>query len=52
MVDKETDKIKAQQQIAKSSFQKLNYDLTKRIYKKVAQWSGNKSFERMEREYC
>ena len=29
IVDKETDKIKAQQQIGKSSFQELNYDPTK-----------------------
>ena len=31
---KETDKIKAQQQIAKSSFQELNYDPTKEHIKK------------------
>ena len=36
---KETDKIKAQQQIAKSSFQELNYDPTKEHIKKVEQWS-------------
>ena len=29
IVDKESDKIKAQQQIAKSSFQELKYDPTK-----------------------
>ena len=39
VVDKETNKIKAQQQIAKSSFQELNYDPTKEHIKKVEQWS-------------
>ena len=34
VVDKETNKIKAQQQIAKSSFQELNYDPTKEHIKK------------------
>ena len=29
IVDKETDKIKPQQQIAKSSFQELSFDLTR-----------------------
>ena len=29
IVDKETDKIKAQQRIGKSLFQELNHDLTK-----------------------
>ena len=38
IVDQETDKIKAQQQIAKSSFQKPNYDLTKENMNKVEQW--------------
>ena len=39
IVDKETDKIKAQQQIAKSSFHKLHCDPTKERIKKVEQWS-------------
>ena len=39
IVDKEIDKIKAQQQIAKSSFHELNYDGTKEHIKKVEQWS-------------
>ena len=38
-VDKETDKIKAQQQIANSSFEERNYDLTKEHIKKVEQRS-------------
>ena len=39
IVDKETDKIKAQPQVAKSSFQELKYDPTKEHVKKVEQWS-------------
>ena len=39
VVDKKTDKTKAQQQIAKSSFQEFNYDLTKEHIKKVEQRS-------------
>ena len=41
VVDKETDQIKAQQQIAKSSFQELYCD-PKKEHKKVVQWSDNK----------
>ena len=40
IVNKKTDKIKAQQQqIAKSSFHKRNYDMIKELIKKVEQWS-------------
>ena len=35
IVDKETDKVKAQRQIAKSSCQQLNYDSTKKHIKKL-----------------
>ena len=46
-VDKETDKIKAQQQIAVSSFQQLDYDPTKEHIKKVEQGS-EKWFQKKE----
>ena len=46
IVDKETNKIKAQQQIANSSFQELNYDPTKE-HKKVGQWC-EKCFRKKE----
>ena len=39
IVDKETGKIKAQQQKAKSSFQELDYDPAKEHIQKVGQWS-------------
>ena len=39
IVNKKTGKIKAQQEIAKSSFHKCNYDPTKEHIKKVEQWS-------------
>ena len=55
-VDKETDKIKAQQQICTSWFQELNYDSIKEHIKKwIMEWKiGLKIgiFERMERVYC
>ena len=55
LVNKETNKVKAQQQIAKSSFQELDYDPTKEPIKRVEHWSeerfGKKKFERMERVY-
>ena len=35
IIDKETDKIKAQQQIATSLFQELNFDWTKEYIKKI-----------------
>ena len=38
MKDKETDKIKAQQQIAKSSFQEINNNPTKELLEKVEKW--------------
>ena len=52
-----TDKIKAQQQIAKSSFQELSYDPTKEHIKKgwimACQMVSEKiNFERMEIVYC
>ena len=47
VVDKETDKIKAQQQIAVSSFQQLDYDPTKEHIKKVEQVS-EKWFQKKE----
>ena len=39
LVNKETNKVKAQQQIAKSSFQELDYDPTKEHIKRVEHWS-------------
>ena len=39
IVDKETDEIKAEQPISKSSFQELNYDPTKEHMKTVEPWS-------------
>ena len=56
LVNKETNKVKAQQQIAKSSFQELDYDPTKEHIKRVEHWSEKrfgkkKKFERMERVY-
>ena len=56
IVDKETNKIKAQQQIATSWFQELNYDSIKEHIKtwtmgrKIV--SKKRNFERMERVYC
>ena len=38
-LDKKTDKIKTQQQIAKISFREFNYDPTKEHVKNVEQWS-------------
>ena len=38
MKDKKTDKIKAQQQIAKSSFQEINNNPTKEPLEKVEKW--------------
>lgn len=38
MKDKEIDKIKAQQQIAKSSFQEINNNPTKELLEKVEKW--------------
>ena len=59
LVNKETNKVKAQQQIAKSSFQDLSItsvnNPTKEPIKRVEHWSekrfGKKKFERMERVY-
>ena len=57
VVDKETDQIKAQQQIAKSSFQELYCD-TKKEHKKscTMEWqhmaSEKINFERIEGVYC
>ena len=55
-VNKKTNKIKAQQQTAKSSFHKRNYDLTKENIKNVNNGVKNgfekRNFKRMERVYC
>ena len=55
LVNKETNKVKAQQQIAKSSFQELDYDPTKEHIKRVEQWSekrfGKKKNSKEWKEY-
>ena len=57
IVDKETDKIKTQQQIAKRSFQELKYDPTKEYVKNVEQWRKKMALEKpnfqvMEGVHC
>ena len=55
IVDKGADKIKAKQQITRSSFQELNYDPTKEHIKKVEQcsekWFRKKEISKEWKEY-
>ena len=55
IVDKGADKIKAKQQITRSSFQELNYDPTKKHIKKVEQcsekWFRKKEISKEWKEY-